>query len=338
MNLFLFVSVLTASFTGNAMELIVLKNGTEIIGEVTAVTDDSLTIKYSHNGAPVAATLRRDALDPHSWVVQRSASAGGDARARLDLARFSSDNGLFAFAERELSRAGESDPGLASEVDAERKRARGGAAQSLLALGREALTKGDLDRAYRLGSMAMTRYRDGVTGDAGIVLLDEIELARAAQAERETAEAKAAASAALVEERAALVRPAREQMEQARKRSIAGLHQDDLSGALTAFESAAKRYRAASRLADDVAMKHGNDAALLTLVDEVRREALSGAVQAHVNMGSLYVVRGSFVKALNHANEALATNPDDAYAQSFRARVEIASAQAGRSRGRISVR
>lgn len=338
MNLFLLVSVLTASFAGNTMDLVVLKNGTQLIGEVTAVTADSVTISYSRDGTPVTATLKRDALDPHSWVVQRSASAGSDARAHLDLARFSSDNGLFAFAERELDRAGESDPGLASEVDAERKRARSGAARSLLTLGREALAKGDLEHAYRLGSMAMTRYRDGVTGDEGIVLLDEVERARAAQAEREAAEAQAAADRAVAEQRASLVQPAREQSEQARKRNIEGLRRDDLNGALTAFEDAVKRYRAALRTADEIAEKNGNDAALLTLADEVRREASKGAVQAHVNMGSLYVVRGSFVKALNHANEALAVNPDDAYAQAFRARVEIASAQAARGRNRTAAR
>lgn len=315
-------------------DILVLRDGRQLVGQVQEVSAEAVMFRFEREAQQVAASFARDQLTPHTWYVVRSQAIGEDAAARLELARYSIDEGLFAVAERELARVEELDPKLEDEVAAERRRAQEGAAASLLALARAALEKGDLDEAWRLDAIILTRYRGTESRDGAGELLATLEQKRAVQAE-EQRKARAAGEA---EEEAArrdrVLQPAAALLDQGDGRNRAGLRSDDLNDAVRLFAGAERAYRTAAARLDEIEQENGNDAVLVGLVVERRRAALRGAAEAHLNTGSLYLVRGSYVRAAQHANEALAVDPGNDAARAFRARVELAAAEASGRRFR----
>lgn len=335
MRMALVALVLTGSAGGDALcDVLVLKDGTMLHGRVGESGPGDVTFIYDREGVPVTARYEREQLDPHSWYIVRSRAVGHDARSRLELARYCIDSGLFAVAERELERVRALDPSLSELVEEEKLRVRDGGAAALLALARESLAEGDPDRAWQTAGTVLTRYRGSASQDEARGFLDLVEEAREARAREELARTRAAEDAEEAEVRSKRLRPAILYLDQGRKKVLSGLRDDNLNSSLNAFVSAARAYQNALRKAEEIERRFGNDQELVRLLAEVRDEASRGIVDAHVNMGSLYVVRGSFIKALQHANEAIAAGPDSSSARAFRARVEIASAEATRARFR----
>jgi tetratricopeptide (TPR) repeat protein len=323
-----------ASLLSQPTDLIVLNDGSMLTGKIRSVSADGVSFAYTYEGAPVTGTFARDRLEPHSWFVVRSSAVRNDAPARLELARYAIDHGMYGVAEHELDRIIALDASLELPAELERTRARDGAAKTLLGIARAARAEGDLDRAWNLGGTVLTRYRDSASDADARAFVDELEHARAIAAENAQVAALAVADRKAADARAAIVKPARQHFDKGQLRNIAGLKSSDLGESLNAFHSAAGHFQTAMKAAAAAADENANDLKLVELAQNIESDARRSIARAHVNMGSLYVVRGSYVKALEHANEALAANPDDGYAEAFRARVEIASAEATRRRFR----
>ncbi len=326
--------VVSAALLASPTDLIVLNDGSKLIGRIKSVNAEGVSFAYTHDGAAVIGTFARERLEPHSWFVVRSGAVANDAAARLELARYAIDHGMYAIAEHELDRVAALDASLEPAIVSERRRARDGAAKTLLGIARVALDKGDLDRAWALGGTVLTRYRGSASDADARAFVDELEGARAIAAEKAQVAARAESDRKEADARAAIMEPARQHFDKGQLRNVAGLKSSDLGEALNAFGAAAGHFQNAMKAAAAAADTNANDSKLVELARSIEFDARRSIARAHVNMGSLYVVRGSYVKALEHANHALAANPDDAYAEAFRARVEIASAEATRSRYR----
>jgi tetratricopeptide (TPR) repeat protein len=308
-----------------------LRNGSELRGTVSSTTEDRMTIRLDAPAGAIA-TFTRDQVEPHSWYVARSQTIGDDANARLDLARYCVANGLFFAAERQLDRVTVASTDLAPAATKLRAEAREAGARRLIELAREAIVKNDLAHAASLAATVSRRYEETAAAPDALVIVNdiaqrrsELEQARIAESQRRAGEQKAQALIATLKEFVA-------RMEQARRQNVTGLRTKDLSGAQSAFNGAARKFVAV--IADVDARADKTDDELAARLREVRADAVTEAIEAHVNMGSLYLVRGSFTTAEQHANEALALDPKSAYAREFRARVELAAGEASGNRGR----
>jgi len=320
-------------------EQVLLKSGTEYMADVVSSSDQEMTIRFVQAGTPVTLTLRRDQIAAPSWYRVRAIAIGDDARGRVELARFGAENGLFFQAERDLNRAVKLDPSLSAEVDVEIARVRDGAALLLIALAREALERGDVTKAESLVSTTLTRYGGTAQADAARELVDRVAARKLELEEQREAERAAKLVAQEAARQVALLDGARKKIETARKRNIEGLKHSSLSQAQGSFVASIRSYDQALREVDRILAQDNGDQ-LRSRVDEVRSVVIQEAIEVHVSLGSTYLVRGSFTTALTHANEALALDTRNQYAKEFRARVEIASAEASRGRftGRRSAR
>lgn len=325
----------TVLLTGSALaDSYLLRNGTELRGTVSTSDEERMTIRLDAPAGAIA-TFTRDQVEPHSWYVARSQTIGDDAKARLDLARYCIENGLFFVAERELDRVVDAAPGLASTADAERARAHDGGGKKLVELARDAVAKNDFARAANLVGTIVRRYDDTAAAGEAAAIVDEIaqrrgalEQQRIVEMQRRAAEKKGAVHVAILKELT-------DRIGTARRQNVIGLKSKDLSSAQEAFSSALRKFAAVIAEVDAQTSRQQEDQELLSRLAEIRTTCLTESIEVHVNMGSTYVVRGSYTKALEHANEALALDPKNSYARDFRARVELAAAEAASGRGRV---
>jgi tetratricopeptide (TPR) repeat protein len=311
---------------------IVLKNGNKVSGEVVTSNDDDLTLRFVASGQDATMTLQRDQVDPHSWYVVRSRALPDTATEHLRLARFCSENGMFFQAERELNRVLELDDSMAAEVDVELMRARDGAAAKVVELATAALAKDDVVRAESLVATVITRYDDTTQADVARALVERVA-ARKLELERDR-EAERAKKAQAAEEarRVAWLEPVGKKLESARRKNVDALKDKNLSRAQNGFAASVHTYEQTAAELDRLARAQENDDELRSRIDALRGVVMQEAIEVHVSLGSTYLVRGSFTRALAHANEALAMDTRSQYAKEFRARVEIASAEASRRR------
>jgi len=327
-----FFCILRAAFDVSA-ETIHLKNGGALEGAVSSSDDAGLTLRLVKDGAEATVSFKRDEVDPHSWYRVRAAAVPDIGSERLALARYCLENGLFASAERELLRATSLDPSLEPTVAEMRGRLADATAASLLRLARAALDRGDVREGERLASTALARFGKTVSAGAADELLDEAlnrkeELERKAKEERQRVR-DAKASAALETRLDEVVKA----IDAGRRSNRDGLRSHQGSGAEAMFESAARQYeRALSRIAKLRGEAAGGPRDSLRRIDELQQLSTQEAVGVHLNMGSLSLVRGSYPTALEHANQALALDPQSRPANEFRARVELAAASSRRWR------
>lgn len=312
-------------------ETIRLRNGTSMDGVVTNSDDVGLTLRIVRNGIDGTATFPRDQVDPHSWYRVRSVAVPDVAAERLALARYCLENGLFASAESELLRASSLDPTLETTVRELRGHVAEATATSLLHLAQSALDRGDLSESERLASIVLARFGTSTSAGAADDLLDDV-LRRKSELEHQAAEdRKRTVETKVASNQEAKLTDVLAVLDAARRTNREALRLHQSSGSEQAFRMAIGQYERAlkllARLETDAAE---GPPEWRTRVAETRRLGLQEAVGVHLNLGSLFLVRGSYSAALDHANEALALDPENRQALEFRARVELAATQSRR--------
>ncbi len=103
-----------------AAELIFLKDGTVVKGEVTASTETSVTAVVGGTTYTVSA----DKFDPHFFYRVRDKALGNDAAGRIQLAKYAVMNDMFTRAKAQVDQAEAIDPEFVKKFRAEAERLR----------------------------------------------------------------------------------------------------------------------------------------------------------------------------------------------------------------------
>ncbi|MEW6746379.1 MAG: hypothetical protein AB1486_26865 [Planctomycetota bacterium] len=321
-----------SSRPGAAMVTLLMRDGRSIEGELVESTDDSVKLKIGPAGSETVVGVPAQRIDAHSFVKIRAQALGDDARAHLALARYCFDNDLMTQCYFFYDRAKTIDPTLVAQFEKEQlPRVQEQMAAQSIAAAEKALWKGNLAEAGRRLSMVLIRLPDTSSAARARELLDELDREFTRKLEtRYATDIEKLDEQGKKEERARqdLVNPIRRELEAARKLEHEALKNSKQSQARRQFETAAARYDAAMKKADELAKKHSPDARVMALIEPLRAEAAQGAVDAYVNAGSLLLTLGSYEAATDAARQALAIDPGNVQAQGFLARVEAAVAAA----------
>jgi tetratricopeptide (TPR) repeat protein len=327
---------------------VMLKDGRAAKGTVLSSTEDSVTFQFRYEGSLATTTLKAENLDPRSFYEIRNAAIGDDAKAHIALAKFAAENGMFSRARMHYLIAKDLDPEYVEGLEKEELPAvREGVARKLLGEVEKALDDGRLEDArHRLADLLTIFFDTQSAIDAG-PLVDRLVGELIDLSNRRLAEARKAAEGASEEEVDRLETAARETLapitgavDRARELNVRGLQEKSQSEALKLFNAAISGFDRALRELERMEPKAGDDnPVLVSMISGLRDSIQSELIEAHINMGGVYLARGSHQNALDKAKDALRVDPASSYAMSFQARVESAIATSGYGKwGRVGRR
>jgi len=189
--------------------------------------------------------------------------------------------------------------------------------------------------------LILTKF-EGTAAEAGAEkLLDEI------QAKEDEAEARKRANRRRVEaedqerearmveaDRDKCLKPVETLLDEANAANTRGLRAKSVTKAKGPLESAASKYEQAIKRADAALKQGAPDDKTKNSLEEMKRDAINGGVQAYLNLAHSMSSRGSYQQAVAYTNKALALDPDNAEAKAARATISTTAAGWDRRRGR----
>jgi len=301
-----------------ASESIKLKTGKVVRGTATSYDGDKQVLHFKlESGEQQIYSL--DQLDARSvYLVHTSVVPKENGKGQLQLANLARDAGLFEHAGRRYGYAQEADPSLKPEVERERAKARGMAADFCLNNAREASGKGDHKEAEKWLNILLER------------LPNEPQAAEAAQRiEASYAKTRAVKEAAVEAEMTA-------ELQKEIKKGKASYQSmvDDTKKGLTArndsqaeklWKGALKSGDTVLRECDRLMKKYGSDARVQDGVAKYRRLSIEQMIEANLHLASQALTKSSHKEAQRYCNAALALDPKDGAALAMRARIEQAA-------------
>lgn len=317
---------------GGSMTLL-LRNGRNVAGTVKSSTSGSIEVVVPLKSTEAIITYKAKDVDPASFYAVRSAIVKTPAE-RLELAQYCLENALLTEARAQGQLAYAADPKLTkSFVDAKLAKIEEGTAAKLLSRARVALEQGDYAAARHDVAAILTRFGETPSAAPAYEMVPAIakaaveggNAAAAAARAKLSAEQKAAAEKAEAE-RDKLFADIDELIAKGRKKSQEGFDLSKKNDAPDLFDEAAAAFVKARAKLNELKQQKGSDKELAPMIDERLRTATEEAIEAYVNAGSKLLARPDYHNAMGYADKALAIDPKSSYAQSFRARVEEASA------------
>ena len=159
------IAVLAFAQVSQAQELIFLKDGTVVKGEITASTENSVTAVVNGETYTVSA----DKFDPHFYYRVRDKALGNDAKGRIQLALYAIDNNLFFRAKAQFEQAKSIDPKIAEEFKAKQwPKLKEGVGQKLLSAANRAFRNGSNKMAKKYCSLILTKLDGDARGGAAL--------------------------------------------------------------------------------------------------------------------------------------------------------------------------
>ena len=312
---------------------LLLRNGRSIDGTVKSSTSASIEVLVPLKSTEAVITYKAKDVDPASFYAVRS-GAVKTAAERIELAQYCLENGLFTEARAQGQLANAADPALTkSFVDSKLAKIEEGTAERLLAKARAALETGDYATARRDVAAILTRFGDTPSATPAYEMVPAIAkaVAEATLAEKTAARAKLSGDAKAAAEKAdadrvKLFAESDELMAKGRKKSQEGFDLTKKNDAPDLFDEAAASFLKARAKLTELKQQKGSDKELAPAIDERLAAATEEAIEAYVNAGSKLLARPDYHNAMAYADKALALDPKSSFAQSFRARVEEASA------------
>ena len=299
-----------------------LADGSVVEGSVVATDVDGVTF----DAGGTTQTFARTELDPVSWYLARSSDGGLTAADRLDLARQAMDHGLFHAAEVEVARVVELDESFEDDAVLTLEKGREDYAAQLTQQSDVALSSGDRRSARRLAGRVLTEFPDT---EAATTAQGLVERMHAEIGEPENSES----NLRLVSSRTADKRlaAAEKYVTRGEKRNLSALQKSG-SSAKQSFENAIKDYAKAIAEYDKV-LGDGKAAADVKLrAQQAREKAVASSVDAHIDLASFYMHRGSYPQSEEIANDALKLDPESQRAKQMVAKAEFVSAESARVR------
>jgi tetratricopeptide (TPR) repeat protein len=216
-----------------------------------------------------------------------------------------------------------------------------GLAERLLETAQRSLRRGSTKNAKKWASLIPTQF-EGTAAEAGAEKqLEDI------QAKEEEATAKKRANRRRVEaedekrearvveaERDKVLGPIEKMIDEANALNTRGLRAKSVTKSKDPLEQAARKYEHAAKRAAAALKQGAPDEKTKNSLEEMRRDAIQGGVQAYLNLAHSMSSRGSYQKAVGYTNKALALDPDNAEAKAARATISTTSAGWNRRGGR----
>jgi len=326
----------------NAQQLVFLKDGG--VYKVTVLKSDWETVTVSlplEEGGAETHVVPVELFEPHCYYNIRNKALEGDAKGRIQLAKYSVDNDLFSRAKAQMDQARALDPAAVEEfMRTEFPKIKEGLAQRLLETGQRSLRRGSPKNAKKYASLILTKF-EGTAAEAGAEkLLAEV------QAKDEAARTKKRANRRRVEaedeERDArmveagrdkLLKPIEKLIDEANAANERGLRAKSVTKSKDPLESAARKYEQAAKRAE-ASLKQSPDEKTTKSLQEMKNDAIQGGVQAYLNLAHSMSSRGSYQKAVTYTNKALALDPDNAEAKAARATISTTASGWNRRGGR----
>jgi tetratricopeptide (TPR) repeat protein len=325
--------------SGQSLTLL-MRNGRNMAGTVKSSTADSVEMTIPLKSTDAVMTFKAKDVDPRSFYDVRL-GAVKSAADRLELAKFCLENGLYTEARAQGQLAHKLDPALTKAfIDANLAKVEAGTAAKLLEHARRALDKGDYATARHDVGAILTRFGETPSAAPAYELVGAIakttveggDAKAAAERAKLTGDAKAAAEKAQ-SVRVKLLADADDLIAKGEKKSQEALDLTRKTNAPDLFDAAAGLFMQARTKLADLKKEKSGDPELAQMIDERLANATDAAIGAYVNAGSTLLARPDYHNAMVYADKALAIDPKNSYAISFRARVEAASSDDGRDWG-----
>lgn len=301
-----------------AGESIKLATGKVVRGNATAYDDVNKILHFKlESGEQQAYSL--DQLDGRSvYLVYTSVIPKENGKGQLQLANLARDVGLFEHAARRYGYAEKADPSLKAEVERERAKGRGMAADFCLKNAREASYKGDKKEAEKWLKILLERLPNEPQSAEAAQLIE-------ASYAKDRAEQEAAIEAEMTAELQKEIKKGKASYQSMVEDTRKGLTARNDSQARKLWQSALKSGDTVLRECDRLMKKYGSDARVQEGVAKYRRLTAEQLIEANLHLASQAMIQSSFKEAQRYCNAALALDPKDHGALAMRARIEQAA-------------
>ncbi|MFG0316007.1 MAG: hypothetical protein ACF8XB_01945 [Planctomycetota bacterium JB042] len=315
---------LAASFAqASAGGFVTLKDGSIVQGQLLSCNDTQLRGLVEPDGEE--RVFQRDELTPASWYMVRHRTAGDDAAARLELARFCLDTGLFPHAKDEAAKAAELDESLDESAGELWREANAKAAAHLIELAENALKRRNWTSAKRLASKVLTEFTGTSAERRAEEILDELAAHEEATPTMETVVHQPLTNAQVDEMKRTDPRAveATERLERARERNRKALKDKTLSSAKSTFEGSLKEYGRVLSIADRVLEEEKDEPLIVERVTAFKAMVSDELADVYVNLAALDASRSSYVNAMETISAGLAELPGNARLEGYREQVQM---------------
>jgi tetratricopeptide (TPR) repeat protein len=318
--------LLVTALPALALENILLEDGSVRKGEILRVEENGLMVKgRTLKGDMVEILIPADKLDAVYFYDQRDNACGTDAKARLRLALWAVDKGLFSRAQVQVQKAAEADPKLIADIrEGKLPEIREGIAAHVLASARKDLVEGRLDNALQKVERLLVRAPDTPAGAEAADFLPEVEAAIALKAEKDHEKKMAALAEAdrkVEEAREKILEPVREALKKAREVASKGLQEDNDNNAINALGQALEMGQSALADTEAILKKATEDAVLAEQAAALKEEITRALVKGYVHRGEMYLWRSSVPQAKEQADKAAELIPDDPSIEALQAQI-----------------
>jgi len=311
-----------------AADVLVLRDGRVLEGQVVDVRKGEIVFRYQADGVPIEAGFPLEKITPHSWYqVVRGRLGAQDARGHLELARFCLKEGLHYLARKEAERAREIDPSLGPEVEAVLMAIEEETPRMLLERGKAALAKGNVDEAGGYFTDLVVFFPESRAAEEA----RRVALAHQDERRKKDEERRRERAARLDEERrkaeSEAVDPLWKSLDEAAALQRKGFESRNLGTALDLFQQAGEKRSEVVKKVEELVQRLDANSGQKEELEELVKRARHEAIQSHLSSSAILVVRGNYSSALETVHKALALDPNHRMALEERARIELAAAE-----------
>lgn len=319
-----------AGFAAPDEKFIMLRDATMVTGQLLSCTDTELT-GITEDGEE--KTFKREELAPSSWYAVRTRTAGEDAKARLELAKFCLANSMSGNAENEAARALALDPSLA-EAKTVLDQAREDRAATLLVIARNAQKRGNDSSALRVGRQILLEFGSTKAAAEAQALIDAIasKADAAAEMHQEINQPLTDAQIDKMRDSDPRYQDVQKHLKSARASTQKGFTAKGSNAVEQAFRSAIDDYRDIVAVCDKVLVDEKDQPVVVKRVTAFREKIVNEQVEAYVNLAGFFTSRTSFPDATKIIREGLSKFPDNRRLKDYLAHIDMLAAIASSER------
>ena len=299
-------------------DVLQLKSGSILIGKITKVEQDAITIELDKGGS---TTLQVTDIEPYTVYKVRAARIDDkNAKQHLELGDFCFGNKLFLAASQEYNKALELDPSLKDTIQKKLEEVNASDAKQLFEDGITLVKQDNLEEAVKKFRTILDKYQDSSFANQAkeelskltAIIKDRSEqkLKQLEEAKKKMAEQKAKESESKVK---FIFDGGLKSIEEGKTFNANGLNAE-AKGNITAADNGYKQAETsllnAKRNLDGV-LSTTKDVDIIDATKDKVKEAENMLVTVYDNLGNLWALQDNFTEATKWLNKALAIDPHD---------------------------